>query len=242
MNIQRFNVAAWTCAQSSGRSALREHQALGVLRALWLPNQGISLSDGKVATWSDMVSGYQLVQETAASRLAYDADGWDGMPCLVASGAQYMVCTHANWNTYFGGDDANTVIAMAHSVEAPSVLVGIFGASTAHRSCMWISSTMRYLRSSSSYFQGTLGSGLRHHVVRNVGTAGQIWRNGELSASSAIDAASITVSRVAVGAHVTDSAVDNYASGSFGPIAIFSTLDSPAGLTALWNRRGWAHA
>jgi hypothetical protein len=243
--------AAGAPATSESRAtepnALLDHQALGVLRALWRPDRGITVDGSAVTAWTDQVASYVLAQATPGAQMTYAPTGWAGKPCLTCAGAQYMVCTHDDWNTFFGGDDANCVLALAHNCAVGnSEPLGVFGVNTNNRIFVWLvaaGAQVRYYRASVGLTGATNsgGSGNRHHVARNIATASELYLNGASVGSGTVNAAAMTLTHVALGAQVL-SYIDSYATGNIGPVALYSTLTNPSALTELWNALGWAHS
>jgi hypothetical protein len=231
------------------RRLVRAHQELGVLRELWLPDRGIAVDGSACTAWTGCCAGHVLVQATPGAQMTYAPTGWGSKPCLTCAGAQYMVCTHDDWNTFFGGDDADCVLALAHNCNVnDGIPVGAFGASTSHRIFLWLlraSTKVAYYRISSALngAANSGGSGNRHHVTRNVSTAASAYLNGLSVGDGTVDVLPMTLTHVAIGAQVVSGAAPNaYATGDIGPIALYSTLTDPAALTALWNALGWAHS
>lgn len=223
--------------------------ALGTLRALWLPTHGVTVVSDKATAWVDCVAGYTLVQATPGAQLTYDATGWLGRPRLTAAGAQYMVCSHADWNTLFGGNDTDTVLVAATDAAATATVrhrVGLYGAAIADIASLaaTASSELAYQRGSLTYNSGATPSGKRLDVVQNVGTTASAYVNGALvGAPATLNSDASSLSAVCIGVYyryLTPTGL--YFVGSLGPIALYNTVSDHAALAALVAAYGYANA
>ena len=228
------------------RSPVARFAALGTLRALWHPAYGVTLNGSTVAAWRDLVAGYDYVQATPGAQSTYNATGWAGMPQLEFAGAQYMACAHADWNTFFGGNDTNVVLAGAIDAPADGAVLYTFGVYGA--TANWIAraktavNTTLYVRGG-SFFAGAAATGKRHEAVESVGTVGTIYRNGSVLATQEFDVGSLTVTHAAIGTRMTSGSPDaTYFIGKMGIIAFYSTVSNHAALSALMTQCGYGHA
>lgn len=225
---------------------LRAHQGLGVLRALWLPDRGVWANGGVVAAWRDLVHGYVAAQATPGKQPAYTPTGWDGKPCLTFDGSDdILVCTASALVAPFAGTDSNTVLAVAHDSSDVTATVVCLGGTTTTDTAQYhlgASSADYYYRGATNLSVAS-GSGSRHTIVRNTGTNWEILRNGVSVAGPAAKASTtMAPGRLSLGAYLTDALETYYTAANIGPVALYSTLDDPAGLTSLWNKLGWRHA
>jgi hypothetical protein len=224
-------------------SLLAEYRSVGVLRALWIPGLRTTYVDDKVATWRDLVKGYLLEQDDEDARFTVSSTGWNGRRMFTCAGAQYMTCEHADWNTLFGGDDADCALVLVHDLADSTMPLGLYGATASHRIALWFaSSTARLIREGTDFSggAGSQGSGLRHHIVKNVGAVASVYRDRMLMDSGALDAASQTLVRLAVGAMVVDAGgASTFAVGDIGAIAVYSTISDEVGLSAQLARYGY---
>jgi hypothetical protein len=224
-------------------SLISEFSSVGVLRALWLPGLRATYVDDKVAAWRDLVKGYLLEQDDADARFTVSSTGWNGRRMFTCAGAQFMTCEHEDWNTLFGGDDADCALMLVHDLADSTMPLGLYGATASHRIAMWFaSSTARLIREGTDFSggAGSQGSGLRHHVVKNVGAVASVYRNGLLVATGALDAASQTLERLAVCAMVIpEGNPTTFATGDIGAIALYSNINDEAALGMQVGRRGY---
>lgn len=203
-----------------------------------------------VSAYSDLSGMYSLTQGTAGKQLVYSSVGWDGHPSLVGNATRqtFMLCTDNGVCVPFNGEDANCAMLFAHdSNQANAMPGGLFGAtSTTGRASPYLANTTgndTYYRGASSYIAATsAGSGRRHMLVRNVGTAGEIFRNGISVKSGTIDAGSMTMTRLALGAFAAENSTLYYLTGNQGLVVLARTVSDPAGLTQYLASLGWNYA
>jgi len=223
-------------------SIVRQLAALGTLRALWHPSYGITLNGSDVAAWRDLVAGYVLAQATPGAQPTYNATGWNGNPCLVYAGAEYLLCSHADWNTFFGGDDTDCAMCFVHDAvgSGTQYLGGLYGSVYNDKIDVYPHSGVDY------YFRrnlpiGKAASGKRHTLGRNIGTAGQIWINGVLGNSATLDTTAVTPLHFCHGCSYNTGSPANYATANEGVVALYSTVTDPAALAALITACGYAY-
>jgi hypothetical protein len=224
---------------------VRQFAALGTLRALWHPLYGVTLNGSDVAAWRDLVAGYVLVQATPGAQPAYNATGWGAMPTIDYAGAEYLACAHADWNTLFGGDDANCVISLAHSCSGGNTcFAGFFGATATVRIMMFQSTSQgqrAYYRATASLAYGAPSTAFRHEAAQSVGIAAKVFVNGAQAGAGDVNAGSFTLSRFVTGCSYEDASGPIYfTTGKQGIVALYSTVSDHAALSALMTALGYA--
>jgi len=234
-----------TLLGGGGGGLIARFAALGTLRALWHPSYGITLNGSGVAAWRDLVAGYVLAQATPGAQPACNATGWNGSPCLEFAGAQYMACAHADWDTFFGGDDTDVVLAAAIDADASTAVLYPVALNTGGTS--WIAyvtdATNRdtYIRTATFINAADGATGKRHVAVQSVGTAATIFRNGADVKAATLNAGSLTLTEATIGTRTGAGGVpsNTYFIGTMGIVAFYSTVSDHAALSALMTACGY---
>jgi len=227
-----------------GGGLIARFAAIGTLRALWHPSYGITLNGSDVAAWRDLVAGYVLAQGTPGAQPAYNVTGHGTMPTIDYAGAQYLECVHADWNTLFGGDDANCVIALAHDcVGGDTCFAGLFGETIYERIMLFEKSSSakrEYYRAAPNLLYADPSSAFRHEVAENVGTTVKVFENGSQIATGTVNAGVLTLKRMVTGCIYYDADVPKrFATGKQGIVALYSTVSDHAALSALMTACGY---
>jgi hypothetical protein len=85
------------------------------------------------------------------------------------------------------------------------------------------------------------GTGRRHMIATNVGTAATLYRNGSSIASGAVNTGAMTFSRLCIGGLKNDSTETFFHKGLLAAAGIGSSLVDAAGLTTLLDALGVTH-
>ncbi len=200
-----------------------------------------------VSAWTSL-EGYVASQDTPGSQPVYSSVAWDGHPSLTFDGVDdILVCTHADWNTYFGGDDVNTALICAHDMVSTNgyrTSVCLTGPDNNHyvRLLRWVTTGVGWWERQSEYLTTARFDGRRHEIGCNVGTDGKVYVNGVEAAGGSMNAPVMTFDRVAIGGYKTGRAQQYYELGNIAAVLIGSTVSDPAGLTELLDAIGIAHA
>jgi len=201
-----------------------------------------------VAAWTSL-EGYVASQATPGKQPVYSSVAWDGHPSLTFDGVDdILVCTHTDWNTLYGGDDANTVLVCALDSAASTSFrycVGLYGTTAVDVAAMLVDvdSVLRYNRGGTAHGSDSAATGRRHDLVCNVGTNVAAYVNGVAAgAPGTLNRGASTLASVAIGGYYLNGTPGYYTVGNIAAVLLGSTVSDPAGLTARLNAIGIAHA